>query len=90
MHRRTKVSHFPPLKTAEGQWLREADQKANAFAQSFSCKFSLPPETTEQFFFFSLSNMCAELIIRSRFVRRELKGSAAVKLQDRMAFLPFC
>ena len=98
LHRKTKVSHFPPLKTIEGAWLRETQEKADALAKAFSFKFVMPPESTEHFFFAAVSDMSGDPLIRTRFVRRELKalrsnqatgpdGISAILLKELACFL---
>ena len=42
LHRKTKSSSIPPLKT-NGQWMSEAKDKANVLAKTFASKSALPP-----------------------------------------------
>ena len=72
----TKTAGVPSLKTSDGQWIHEAKEKADAFADMLSSKFVLPadlhPKVTDHRNTPSL--MCGFILIRERWVRRELKA----------------
>ena len=40
----TKTAGIPSLKSSDGQWLHEANEKAHAFADMLSSKFVLPAD----------------------------------------------
>jgi len=44
-----KSTSIPALKNDEGQWVREAPQKANLFAATFSSKYKMPDEIHNEF-----------------------------------------
>ena len=75
LYRRAKASIIPPLKVA-GELVLDAKKKANAFAQAFQAKSSLPPfvSSLKQELEKVETRMPEFIIIRSRIVLRFLKA----------------
>ena len=65
---------FPPLKLSNNCWVKESQEKANAFAKCFEAKFSLPAETHELPFFHVPPQLANTNIIRTRKVKKELSS----------------
>ena len=83
MHRRSKVSKVPPIKS-EGNWLKDPTDKANAFAKTSNSKYQLPPDNLVPIF----------RVISTSFVRalcgKNWEDSGLIKLPDLMGSLPLC
>ena len=47
LRKNASPAFFPPLKSADGTWHREPDDKAAMLAKTFNKKFELPPERHE-------------------------------------------
>ena len=71
-----KRTGIPSLRVKDGLWLHGAGEKANAFAETFSKKFTLPAEVDHEASREGVapSQMCGFVLLRERWVRRELKA----------------
>ena len=74
MHRQTTPSFFPPMRNAQGTWVKKPFEKANLFAECWSAKNKLPEEKFEQAFFASPPQMAGDFAIRPRVARRLLSA----------------
>ena len=72
----TKTTVIPLLKASNGQWIHEAKEKANAFANMLSNKFVLPADVHHEVIDHRATapQMNGFILIRERWVRRELKA----------------
>ncbi len=76
----TTNAGIPSLRAADGSWIHDAVGKADTFAEMLSDKFVLPPEVDAGDGLGAESDLGAEVsmsgfvLIRERWVRRELKG----------------
>ena len=73
LNRQASPSFFPPLKDADGKWVRTPKAKADLFVKSWSAKNILPPEVAEHAFFPVPPGMPSAFPIRPRLVRSLLK-----------------
>ena len=72
----TKTTGIPLLKACEGRWIHEAREKADAVADMLSSKFVLPADLHPEVISPRATSpqMCGFILIRERWVRRELKA----------------
>ena len=75
LHKTTKTTSIPPLKTADGRWITDPEEKAQLLSDTFAAKSVLPPPPTDPAEYPEPTvKMSGFLVIRARAVKRILKA----------------